>query len=151
MEIKSCAMIECASCMIRKAVHYANLLQPLVTLAVRLYMARLFFLSGLTKIEDWHKTLDLFANTYQVPLLPVALAAFLGTAVELICPVMLLLGLGTRLAALALMVQTGIIISIYPEYSEHYYWLMLLAMLLAYGAGKISADYLLLQKFKKVE
>jgi putative oxidoreductase len=48
----------------------ARRLQPLALLAARLYVAQVFFLSGLTKLRDWDTTLALFADEYHVPLLP---------------------------------------------------------------------------------
>ncbi len=61
-------------------------------LAARLYVANVFFLAGLTKIRDWDTTLALFADEYMVPFLSPALAAFGGTAGELVLPVLLVLG-----------------------------------------------------------
>src|SRR5881394_2194169 len=72
---------------------------PAVDLVVRLFVASVFFKSGLTKIATWSSTLSLFENEYAVPLLPPEIAAFLGTGVELAFPVLLVIGLGTRLSA----------------------------------------------------
>ena len=66
-------------------------LQPLFALAIRVYVARVFFLSGLTKLHDWNITLALFRNEYHVPVLPPAVAAVLGTSAELGLPVLLVL------------------------------------------------------------
>src|SRR3982750_406476 len=71
-------------------------LQSLALLAARLYVAQIFFMSGLPQLRDWSATLALFNDVYQVPLLPPALAAYMGTAGELSLPVLLVLGLGTR-------------------------------------------------------
>ncbi len=79
-------------------------LQPLFALAIRVYVARVFFLSGLTKLHDWNITLALFRNEYHVPVLPPAVAAVLGTSAELGLPVLLFFGFGTRFAAVALFV-----------------------------------------------
>ena len=67
----------------------ADLGRPLLLLALRLFIASVFFKAGLTKIEDWDTTLFLFTEEYSVPLLPPALAAFLGTAGELLLPPLL--------------------------------------------------------------
>src|SRR6185295_8460681 len=77
---------------------------PLVDLIVRLWVAMVFFKSGLTKIQSWDTTVLLFTNEYHVPLLPPEIAALLGTTAELVLPVFLALGLGGRLAAAALFV-----------------------------------------------
>ncbi|MCA3157887.1 MAG: DoxX family membrane protein, partial [Burkholderiales bacterium] len=89
-------------------------LQSLWLLFARLWIAKIFFLAGLTKIRDWEVTLLLFTEEYHVPLLPPALAAFMGTAGELVLPVLLVLGLGTRLAALGLFIVNAIAVISYP-------------------------------------
>ena len=58
-------------------------LQPLLLLAFRLYVARVFFMSGLTKIHDWSVTVALFTDEYHVPVLPPGIAALMGTATAL--------------------------------------------------------------------
>ena len=82
--------------------------QPLAQLAARLYVAQVFFASGLTKIRDWDITLALFEDEYQVPLLSPALAATLGTAGELVLPVLLAFGLAGRFAAAGLSVVNAV-------------------------------------------
>jgi putative oxidoreductase len=88
---------------------------PLADLAVRLFVAAVFFQSGLTKIASWDSTLALFENVYAVPLLPPALAAFVGTGVELVFPVLLVLGAGTRFAAFVLFVFNIVAVVSYPD------------------------------------
>ncbi len=70
------------------AAHLVDMLQPIFALAVRLYVARVFFTSGMIKLSNWAGTLALFENEYQVPVLPPNLAAYLGTAAELGLPVL---------------------------------------------------------------
>jgi len=82
---------------------FVDRFQSLFALALRLYVARVFLLSGLTKTHDWNTTIALFENEYHVPVLSPAIAALLGTAAELGLPILLILGLGTRFAALALL------------------------------------------------
>ena len=79
---------------------YSPLIQPMqeqlstiILLVCRVWVAYVFFNAGLTKISTWESTLFLFEYEYQVPLLPWKLAAYLGTAAELILPVFILLGL----------------------------------------------------------
>ena len=120
-------------------------LQPLFALALRIYVARVFFLSGLTKLHDWSITLALFRNEYHVPLLPPALAAVLGTCAELGLPILLFFGLGTRFAAVALFVFNIVAASSYPDLSaaglkDHVLWGALLLVLFFYGPGKLSLD-----------
>lgn len=120
-------------------------LQPLLALALRLYVARVFLLSGITKIGDWSVTLALFENEYHVPLLSPSVAAALGTATELSMPVLLALGLGTRFAAGVLFVFNIVAVVSYPDLpdiavKDHILWGLMLLVLLVYGAGRISAD-----------
>lgn len=115
--------------------------QSLALFAARAYLAKVFFLSGLTKISSWTTTLALFADEYPVPLLPSELAAYLATAAELTLPVLLLVGLFTPLAALGLMMMTLVIeLFVFPGTTEHYYWLLLTAVLVTHGGGKLSLD-----------
>lgn len=123
----------------------ADALQPLVALALRLYVARVFFASGLVKIGNWFGTLGLFENEFHVPLLSPHAAAVLGTAAELGLPVFLALGLGTRAAALALFVFNVVAVISYPGLSDaglrdHCLWGTMLAVTFFYGPGRMSLD-----------
>ncbi|UGA36772.1 DoxX family membrane protein [Chromobacterium haemolyticum] len=81
-----------------------DLLQPLLLLLFRLWIANVFFKSGLTKIDDWDTTILLFTEEYHVPLLPPAVAAALAAAGELGLSALLALGLGGRFAAAGLFI-----------------------------------------------
>jgi putative oxidoreductase len=121
-------------------------LQPLLLLGFRLYLARVFFLSGLTKIRhDWSATLALFTYEYHVPLLPPAVAAVLGTATELSMPVLLVLGLGSRFAAGVLFIFNMVAVISYPDLTDiaikdHILWGTMLLVLFICGPGKIALD-----------
>ena len=123
-------------------------LQSLAALAIRLYLARVFIGSALTKLHDWSITVALFENEYHVPVLSPAMAAFLGTAAELGLPLLLLAGLGTRVAALALFAFNIVAVVSYPDLSDagfkdHILWGTLMLVLAVYGPGKLSVDRLL--------
>jgi putative oxidoreductase len=129
------------------AAQLVDRLQPLFALAIRIYVARVFFLSGLTKLNDWNITLALFRNEYHVPVLPPAVAAVLGTGAELGLPVLLFFGLGTRAAAAALFVFNVVAATSYPDLSDagrvyHVMWGVLLMVTFFYGPGKLSLDHL---------
>lgn len=118
---------------------------PLVDLGLRLYVAWVFFKSGLVKIQSWESTLALFEYEYAVPLLPPDSAAYLGTAAELGLPVLVALGLFGPLGALALFLFNVMAVVSYPDLSEvglqnHLYWGMLLAFLAVHGPGRLSVD-----------
>jgi putative oxidoreductase len=118
-------------------------------LGIRLYMADVFFRSGLVKIRNWDGTLYLFANEYRVPLLPPELAAWLGTFGELFFPPLLALGLAARFAALSLSVVNVVaVIAFWHVLSgnqaalmSHLYWGLLLLVTLCHGPGKIALDH----------
>lgn len=119
---------------------------PSFDLLIRLYVAHAFFLSGLTKIRDWNVTLALFESEYAVPLLPPALAAFLGTAGELGLPVLLALGLAGRFGAAGLFVVNAVAVTSYPDISDlgrqdHLLWGTLLLVTALHGPGRWSADH----------
>jgi NADH dehydrogenase FAD-containing subunit/uncharacterized membrane protein YphA (DoxX/SURF4 family) len=124
--------------------------QPLYQLFVRLWMAEIFWASGMSKIASWETTVDLFREEYKVPLLPPELAAYLGTATELGAPVLLALGLGTRFAALPLICMTLVIQFTYLDKLEHFYWMMLLAHIALRGAGAVSLDALIGRRFARL-
>ena len=129
-------------------------LQPLAQLAARLYIARVFFLSGLTKIRSWDTTLALFTDEYKVPLLPPELAAYLGTGGELVLPVLLVLGLFSRFAALGLTVLNIVAALSLPDIAEaalqqHVFWGSLILGLLLWGPGRWSIDGLLGSKLRE--
>ena len=120
-------------------------LQPLAALLARLYVAQVFFLSGLTKLRDWGTTVALFTDEYKVPLLSPTVAAALGTAGELVLPVLLLLGLAGRFSALGLFVVNAVAVISLSEIApaalqQHILWGTLLAALAIYGMGPWSVD-----------
>ena len=120
---------------------------PLFDLGLRLYVANVFFKSGLVKIQSWESTLMLFEHEYAVPLLSPALAAWLGTAAELILPPLLALGLASRATAVALFVFNIVAVTSYPDISpagvkDHVLWGFLLATTFFHGPGPLSLDRL---------
>ena len=139
--------------LIDKSIQAISFLTPLLDLGMRLWVARVFWNSGLTKIQSWDTTLMLFEYEYAVPVLPFNVAAILSTGAELIVPVLLVLGIGTRAGALVLFVLNYVAVISYPDISpaglkDHYLWGTLLAVTFFHGPGKLSIDYLLSKKFR---
>ena len=116
----------------------------LPALLLRLGVALAFWRSGTVKLASWDSTLRLFADEYRVPVLPPAVAAGLATAVELTTPVLLLIGLATRLGAAAMLGMTLVIqFLVYPEnYPDHLLWAGPLLYLILRGPGAVSIDAL---------
>ncbi|MDI1279771.1 MAG: putative oxidoreductase [Brevundimonas sp.] len=120
----------------------------LLSLVVRLGIAAVFFLSGRTKVDGLLHITDgtyyLFAEEYRVPLIPGDIAAHLATWSEHLFPLLLVLGLMTRLSALALLGMTLVIQTfVYPgAWATHLTWAGLLLYLVRHGAGTVSLDRL---------
>ncbi len=124
---------------------------PLLLLFCRLWVAWVFFNSGLTKIASWDSTLFLFEYEYQVPILPWEMAAYMGTAAELILPIFLALGLLTRPMAAILFVFNIIAVVSYPllwekGFYDHQLWGLMILIVIVWGPGLVSADHWLRNK-----
>ncbi len=133
-----------------KRIGNASWFQAASLLVVRLWLAEVFFMSGLTKIKSWNTTVALFADEYKVPVLSPEIAAYITTTAELFLPTLLVLGLMTPLSVLGLMGMTLVIeLFVYPDTTEHYYWLLLMGVLLTHGSGKFGLDHWLMKRFGK--
>jgi putative oxidoreductase len=128
-----------------------DLLTPLGDLFIRFWIAKVFFFAALTKINSWSSTLFLFQHEYHVPLLSAKMAAILGTGAELVLPVLILLGLFGRLPAFMLFVFNIVAVISYPfllteggriGLNDHFYWGILLMVIMFHGYGKLSLDAL---------
>ena len=121
----------------------------LLALAARFGIAGVFWLSGRTKVEGILTVSDnavaLFADEYQVPVLPPELAAHLAAYAEHLFPILLVLGLATRFSALALRGMTAVIqVFVYPDaWPTHLVWATAMLYLVGRGAGALSLDRLL--------
>ena len=138
-------------------IRIANALAPVANFVARCLIAKIFFVSGTLKLPsgflgigqgNWGNTLTLFEYEYNVPLLSPLWAAYLGTAVEIIAPILLVLGLGARAAAAAILIMTIVIEYTYMHSMEHYYWAAICFMIITYGADKLSLDYVITKKCK---
>jgi len=137
-----------------------------IALVARFSIAAVFWKSGQTKVEGfavdliegtvslgWPKlgaaTVELFRDEYRLPILPPELAAVLATTAEHVFPVLILVGLATRLSAAALLSMTLVIqILVYPgAYPLHGTWAAVLLFLMAKGPGFLSFDHLLARKY----
>ena len=132
----------------------------LIATLARFSIAAVFWKSGQTKIEGlaidivsgefslgWPRLSDsaifLFQEEYRLPLLPPEWAAMAAASAEHLFPILILIGLATRLSALALLVMTLTIqIFVYPSaYPVHGVWAAVLLFLMAHGAGRLSLDH----------
>jgi putative oxidoreductase len=123
--------------------------RDLLLLVARVGIAAIFFLSGRTKVEGFltlrDSTYELFRTEYALPLVDPVMAAHVAAYSEHLFPILLVLGLFTRPAALALLGMTLVIeIFVYPEaWPTHLSWAALLLLLIAKGPGDWSFDRIL--------
>lgn len=134
-------------------IHVVNQAQDGLAVVFRLAMAQVFWAAGMSKIASWSSTLDLFAYEYAVPLIPSTLAAYMATGAELLFPVLLVVGLGTRVAAGGLFILNAVAAISYPDISpaginDHYFWGAVLLSLFFYGPGRLSLDHFVVRKWK---
>lgn len=121
----------------------------LLLLIARVSVASIFLLSARTKVEGLFtikaSTYDLFSYEYQLPLIAPDIAAQLATVSEHLFPILLIVGLGTRMSAAALLVMTAVIqLCVYPAaWATHLSWAALLLPLIARGAGALSLEQLI--------
>lgn len=118
----------------------------LLVLVARLSIAAIFFMSGRTKVSGFltvtPSTYELFRTEYSLPFLSPELAAHLATYSEHLFPLLLVLGLFSRLSAFALLGMTFVIqVFVYPDaWPTHLSWAGLLLLIVARGGGAISLD-----------
>ncbi|MDR3098130.1 MAG: DoxX family protein [Paraburkholderia sp.] len=123
----------------------------LLAIPLRLAVATVFWNSAMTKLANWDAALQLFREEYRLPLLPPDVAAHLAVSIELSTPVLLVLGLGVRPAALVLLGMTSVIeIFVYPQaWPTHIQWAAMLLVLLCRGAGTLSLDHWIRERWSK--
>jgi putative oxidoreductase len=126
--------------------------QSLISLAARIFPAAVFWRSGQTKVEDFHVTenaIDLFRDEYALPLIDPALAAKIAAFSEHFFPVLLVIGLASRFAALALLIMTAVIeIFVYPDaWPTHGVWATCFLVVIARGPGIFSLDNFLARRW----
>ena len=136
-----------------RASHWPEYLAPLMDLGLRLYLADVFFKSGLTKVQSWSSTLYLFSDVYQVPLLPPEVAATMAAGAELGLSVLLVIGLLGRFSAAGLFILNLVAVISYADLSQaglnqHLSWGILLGVLLIASRGQWSVDNWLERRLK---
>lgn len=125
----------------------------LIALIARLSIAGVFWQSGQTKLDGWRvsdSAIYLFENEYRLPLVDPWLAAHLAAMAEHLFPVLLVIGLASRLSALALLAMTLVIeIFVYPDaWPTHGTWAACLLIIITHGPGRLSLDHVIARSFK---
>jgi putative oxidoreductase len=125
-------------------------LRPWLLLGTRLWVSWQFLKSGWLKLTTWDTTLELFRSEFHVPILPPTIAAISGTFGELFFPILLVLGLFTRVGALGLFAVNAMAVISYwhvlggegfeAALAQHVLWGFMLAVIAMCGAGALSLD-----------
>lgn len=127
----------------------STVVSPLANLAARIYVGLIFWKSGVAKFEDLEETVENFdpaedgdfVLSFLPESIPPEIPAYMATFGELILPIMLFIGLFTRIGALGLLIMTVVIqVFVFPL-DLHYLWMIILALILGHGGGKISLDH----------
>ncbi|MCG7862629.1 MAG: DoxX family protein [Candidatus Thiodiazotropha endolucinida] len=120
-----------------------------IALLARGAIAYTFWSSGRSKVSGFldisDSTFLLFEHEYGVPLIPPNIAAYMATYAEHFFPILLVLGLFTRFAALSLLIMTAVIqLFVYPDaWNVHMWWALAMLYLIRHGGGLVSLDRLL--------
>lgn len=123
--------------------------QDLLALAARFGIGATFWLSGRTKVDGLLQVSDgaieLFRDEFRLPLVDPGLAAHMAAYAEHLFPLLLFVGLFTRVSALALLFMTLVIqVFVYPDaWPTHLGWAAIFLYLVRHGAGRISLDRVL--------
>jgi uncharacterized membrane protein YphA (DoxX/SURF4 family) len=113
---------------------------PLLDVFIRLWLAGIFWASGMVKLQSWAIAIYLSAHEYPVSWLD---PAWLGEAIEIVCPPLLVFGLATRFAALPMLMLSLVIQFSYQALEQHLFWAILFGWFVVKGAGPISLDALI--------
>lgn len=154
--------------LLRKPIQMAERIpNSLLAFVARFSIAAVFWKSGQTKVQGlavdivngefswgWPRlsdsVVDLFRDEYHLPLISPEAAATLAAFAEHLLPILLLLGLATRLSALGLLGMTMTIqLLVYPDaYPTHGTWAAVLLYLMVHGPGKLSVDHCIAQRYR---
>lgn len=140
----------------KKKLQLLDFFSPLGMVGLRIWIALIFWNSGLTKIASWDSTLFLFAEEYKThekltlfgwKFLNPEISAYMATAGELFLPILIITGFWARGAAFFLLCMTAVIEFTYQSFPEHVIWALVLGAILLQGAGRFSWDYFIRANF----
>ena len=120
-----------------------KLVWPKAELAIRLWLAKIFFVSGVLKLTSWQTALDLAAHEYPVSWMSPLTAAYTGVSIEVLGGVLLAAGFMTRYAAVPMLILSLVIQFFYLPFDSQLFWAALLGWYAIMGAGPLSVDRLL--------
>jgi len=134
----------------------AGIIAPVVNVWARIYIGLIFFRSGQAKFSDLEETVENFdpeedgdfVLSFLPDSIPPEIPAYMATFGELILPALLFVGLFTRISAIGLFIMAAVIQFFVLQDHQHYFWMIILALLVGHGGGKLSVDYWLLKERK---
>ncbi len=122
---------------------FEGLAWPYIELAIRIWIAKLFFVFGMLQLMHWQSMLELASQENPVPFLAPAAAAVLSTGIYLVCAALLAIGFMTRYAALPLLALSCVTQFRYEPFDTQLFWIAVSGWFVIYGAGPISLDNML--------
>lgn len=125
------------------------IISPFLFLWIRIYFAQIFFELGKKNFNHMDGNINLFKNNFIPSFLSSEILAYCTTFFELLCPVLLIMGIATRFASIPLILISLIIMCASQTNSEILIWIMLLSVLVSKGPSKFSLDYLLLKHYQR--
>ena len=114
---------------------------PIVDLLIRFSLAAQFFRTGMLKTIDPEPTVWLFTFVHPIPGISPETATWLLTIAELAAPVLILVGLATRISALVLLFSAFLLHLAFPAVADHLYVMLLLGLIFVIGPGRFSLDH----------
>ena len=120
-----------------------GLVWPKLDLLIRLWLAKIFFVSGVLKLTNWRTAVDLATYEYPVRFMSPLAAAYVGVSIEVVGGVLLALGFMTRYAAVPMLILSVVIQFAYKPFDSQLFWIALFGWYAIQGAGPWSIDRLL--------
>jgi len=122
-----------------------------IALLARVSIGAVFWMSGQTKVSGFHLaegTVDLFRDEYHLPFIDPTVAAVLAAVSEHLFSALLIMGLASRLSAMALLGMTLVIeIFVYPDaWATHGTWAICFLIIITKGPGLFSLDALFFRR-----
>ena len=132
----------------------ADVVNPVANVWARIYIGLIFWRSGVYKFNDMEETVENFdpaedgdfALSFLPDFIPPEIPAYMATIGELVLPILLFIGLFTRISAIGLLIMAAVIQFFVLQDHQHYFWMIILALLVGQGGGKLSLDYWLLKE-----
>ncbi len=135
-----------------------NEFESIIALGIRLYIAQIFYRSGILRVNSWDSQEFMFTDIHPVPFLPPTIAAPVTTLAELCLAMAFAFGLLGRISGMGLLIMTLVIQLIVAQTpqgvenhignSVHYFWMLLCLMVAINGPGRMSIDRMIWERIR---